>query len=375
MKETVYRNFYIGSKIISGRCALETLSFELLQQDAVRPLCLIPESEKNAAKTIRKALKSTVTVIGAVLICRRDETDLPEKIAEIYRKCACDSLIAVAEASLMRAVKSAWLKLSVGKTAGEIGQTAAVSEITELPPKKGIPLFAVSVPSVEATYFPNKLSLGEKCILSPVLFADTVFIDPRITKKSSARKQWRLSAAASLMISVWALSDTQSHPAAKACALSAIGQIGEALTTRSAAEQTRLICDAQIFSKTALLNSRPFAAVEILPLIPVSDENRIGILKSVFEKALPDFPFGHSDLVQAVLTFCETEAFDDSSPETVRKLFMTTVSNLLEILLPGKPSVSREIWNQTAKAVSASYLNNTELKNECLSFLQSQIGE
>lgn len=375
MKETVYRNFYVGSKIISGRRALETLSFELLQQDAKRPLCLIPESEKTAAKTIRKALKSTVTVIGAVQVCRHDEADLPEKIAETYRKCACDSLIVVAEAQLMRAVKSAWLKLSVGKTADEIGKTATDTEITEMPPKKGIPLFAVSVPSVEATYFPNKLSLGKKRILSPVLFADTVFIDPRITKRSSVRKQWRLSAAASLMISVWALSDTLSHPAAKACALSAIGQIGEAVTTRSSAEQTRLICNAQIFSKTALLNSRPFAAVEILPLIPVSDETRIGILKSVFEKALPDFSFGHADLVQAVLTLCETADFDDSSPETVRKLFITAVSDLLEILSPGNTSVNTEIWTQTANAVSASYLNDTELKNECLAFPQSQIGE
>lgn len=375
MNETVYRNFYVGSKIISGRYALETLSFELLQQNARRPLCLIPETEKAVAGTIRKALKSTVTVIGAVLICGRDESDLPEKIAEVYREQNCDSLIAVAEASLMCAVKSARLKLSAEKTAAEIGRTAAASEITELPPQQTVPLFAVAVPSVEATYYPHELNLGEKRILSPALFANTVFVDPRITKKASARKEWRKPAAAALMTAVWALSDMQSHPAARACALSAIGQVCEALTVRSRAEQTRLVCNAQIFSKTALINSRPFPAVELLPLIPVSEEVRIGILKTVFEKELTGLSFGYADLTQAVLTLCGTGPFDNSSPQTVKNSFTNAVSALLEKLFPGKPAAGSVIWKQTAEALPSSYLNDTDLKNECLAFLQSQIGE
>lgn len=375
MNETVYRNFYVGSKIISGRCALEVLSFELLQQDARRPLCLVPEEEKTAAKTIRKALKSTVTVIGAILICRHDETGLPEKIAAAYLEHNCDSLVVVAEAALMYAAKSARLKLAVGKTAAEIAQTATGAEITELPKQKEIPLFAVSVPSVEITYLPHKLSLGEKRLFSPSLFADTVFIDPRITGKSSARRQWRKPAAAALMTAVWALSDTESHPAARACALSAIGQICEAQTERTSAERTRLICNAQIFAKTALLNSRPFAAVEILPLIPVSEETRIGILKAVFEKTLPELSFGHADLSQAVLTIGGPNSPDNPSAETAPNVFRAAVTALLENLLPGQTIAEPAVWKQTAAAVSASYLKDTELKNECLAFLQSQIGE
>lgn len=375
MDKTVYRNFYVGSKIISGRYALETLSFELQQHDAIRPLCLIPETEKAAEKEIRKAMKSTVTVIGAVIVSRGNEEGLPEKIAETYCECRCDSLIVIAEPSLMCAAKSARLKLTIGKSASEIGDNINSGDITELPPQKTVPLFAVAVLSAEATYFPHELILGSKRILSSSLFATTIFIDPRVTKKSAACKEWRKAAAAALMTAVWALSDTGSHPASRACALSAVSQIREAVNIRSRAEQLRLICNAQIFSKTALLNSRPFVAVEILPLIPVSEEVRIGILKTTFKKELPQLPFSHEDLTQAVLTLCETSSFDNPSPENTKDVFTTAVADLLETLLPGTLTVDTEIWKRTKETFLPSFLNSTGIKNECLTFLQAQIGE
>lgn len=375
MNETVYRNFYIGSKILSGRYALETLSFELQQQDAVRPLCLIPETEKNVEKRIRKALKSTVTVIGAVILCRGNEEGLPEKIADAYREYRCDSLIVIAEPSLMCAVKSARLKLSTGKSAAEIGCTDDSGDITELPPQKAVPLFAVTVLSTEATYFPHELILNNKRILSPSLFANTIFIDPRVTKKSAARKEWRKPAAAALMTAVWALSDTKSHPAARACALSAIGQVWEAVCLRSRAEKTRLVCNAQVFSKTALINSRPFPEIEILSLIPVNDGARIGILRSVFEKSFSGLTFTYTDLIQAALTVCGNISSDNPTPDELEKIFAEAVFKLLALLLPEKQTTDPKIWKAAVDAVPLSYISRTSYKDKCVAFLQSQIGE
>lgn len=375
MKETVYRNFTIGSKMISGRSALSTLSFELLQHNAKRPLCLIPEAEAAAEKAIRNALKTTVTVIGAVVVCNGNEEALPQKIADAFTEFRCDSLVAVAEPSLMSAVKSARLKLATGKTAAETMEATDEKDLQRLPPQKRIPLFAVVVPTTKTTYFPNRLLLGNKRIQSPSLFADALFVDPKVTKKAAESDKWRKQAALALMSAVWVLSDTDSHPAARACALSAVEQFVEAVSLRSKAEKTRLICNAHLFSKTALVNARSIIEIELLPFMPLDDDKRLGCLKTVFVKSLPTISFAPADLIQAVLTLCANQPLESLSPETAKTFFDKAVTELLETLLPGNQIADSSIWQQTAEAVSQSYLYKTEEKEKYLQFLQSQIGD
>lgn len=360
------RPFYSGSKIISGRGALDTLSFELTGVNARKPLLIAAENERAAEKAVIRALKATVTVIGGICRCRNGEENPAKTIVRTFDSLGCDSLLAIGNADLINAVKTARVELSFGKAPAEIDFTQPA------PPRRSVPFVSVAVLTPEIGPLPNELILDSgACITSPLFYPDTVFIDPRVTGKSAAVSKRSEIAAAAFIFAIFALSDAQSHPAARACARAALQQISEAAGTRSLPEQTRLIADARFLSKTALTGSRFVPEIAAAPFLD-GGKNPAETLKMLFECAFPALSFAKDDLIHSLMNLVPDESAIAGDEQTLRREFEAAVLRLTERLLPesGNKKPTRSGLSEAAEAVRRSALNK-EQKDGCLRMLQN----
>ena len=361
------RPFYSGSKIISGSGALDALSFELASVNAEKPLLIASDIERTAEKTVAKALKATAAVIGGICRLQSGEKNSAKTIAETFNRFGCDSLLAIGDADLINAVKAARVELSFGKAPAEIDFTQPA------PPRRSVPFVSVAVLTPEIGPLPNELILDSgACITSPLFYPDTVFIDPRVTGKSAAVSKRSEIAAAAFIFAIFALSDTQAHPAVRAYAHSALQQVCEAIETRSRSGQTRLIANARFLSQIALTGVRFVPEIALLPFL-TDGRNPTETLKTLFEAALPTLSFAKDDLSQIVIKLVPNNNAG-SGKQTLRSEFETALLRLTQRLMPNSaaPKPSRSELFKAFEAVKESALT-AEQKNECLKILQIQM--
>ena len=241
------------------------------------------------------------------------------------------------------------------------------------PPRRSVPFVSVAVLTPEIGPLPNELILDSgACITSPLFYPDTVFIDPRVTGKSAAVSKRSEIAAAAFIFAVFALSDTQAHPAVRACAHSALRQVCEAIETRSRSGQTRLIANARFLSQIALTGVRFVPEIALLPFL-TDGRNPTETLKTLFEAALPTLSFAKDDLSQIVIKLVPNYNAG-SGKQTLRSEFETALLRLTQRLMPNSaaPKPSRSELFKAFEAVKKSALT-AEQKNECLKILQIQM--
>lgn len=113
-----YYEFMNSVKIISGKYALENISFELSNLKASKPLILTTNSmiKNGQLKIITDSLEKAKIEIGPIYkdIPQDSSVDVVNEISELYRKNNCDSIVAIGGGSVIDTAKGVNILVSTG---------------------------------------------------------------------------------------------------------------------------------------------------------------------------------------------------------------------------------------------------------------------
>lgn len=229
-----YYEFYNPVKIMSGEATLESISYELKQMGAKRPIVITDKGVVKAGlmKHIKKALGGTNTTIGALY----DDTPIDSsshvvnEVADIFRKKKCDSIIAVGGGSVIDTAKG--VNIMVSEDTDDLMKFLGINRLTK-PPKPFIVIPTTAGTGSEVTIAavirnPDK---GVKMnFVSPLLLPNVTMLDPRMTMTMPASITAG-SGMDALTHAIEAYIDIQKNPVSDAHAVAAISLIRDNLMT------------------------------------------------------------------------------------------------------------------------------------------------
>lgn len=127
-----YYEFINTTKIISGKCALENIPFELKCRNAKRPIILTNDMLLKLGLTdvIIKSLGESDIVVGAVYkdIPQDSSIKIISEILKIYKDNKCDSIIAVGGGSVIDTAKG--LNVLIAENSSNLMEFLGVDRIT-----------------------------------------------------------------------------------------------------------------------------------------------------------------------------------------------------------------------------------------------------
>lgn len=113
-----YYEFLNSVKIISGKSALENISFELSNLGASKPLILTTKSmiKNGQLKIITDSLEKANIEVGSIFkdIPQDSSVDIVNEISELYREKDCDSIVAIGGGSVIDTAKGVNILVSTG---------------------------------------------------------------------------------------------------------------------------------------------------------------------------------------------------------------------------------------------------------------------
>lgn len=227
-----YYEFQNPVKINAGLDALETIPYELKQMNAKRPIIITDKGISNAGllKTVLNAFDDSELTVGLVF----DETpadsslSVVNRIAELYRKHKCDSIIALGGGSPMDTAKGVNILITEGTN--DIRQFMGADRL-----KKQMQAF-IAIPTTSGTgsevtlvaVIYDEENQVKMPFTSARLLPNVAVLDPRMTIALPAK----ITAATgmdALTHAIEAYTCLQKNPMSDAYATAAIKLIGENL--------------------------------------------------------------------------------------------------------------------------------------------------
>jgi alcohol dehydrogenase len=227
-----YYEFQNPVKINAGQDALETIPYELKQMNASRPIIITDKGITNAGllKTVLNAFDDSELTIGVIFDETPPDSSLStvNRIAELYRKNKCDSIIALGGGSPMDTAKGVNILISentddIRKFMGADRLKSKMQPFIAIPTTSGtgseVTLVAVIYDEANQVKMP---------FTSARLLPDVAILDPRMT----IGLPQRITAATgmdALTHAIEAYTCLQKNPMSDAYAVSAIKLIGNHL--------------------------------------------------------------------------------------------------------------------------------------------------
>ncbi len=227
-----YYEFQNPVKINAGMDALETIPYELKQMNASRPIIITDKGISNAGllKTLLNAFDDSELTIGVVFDETPPDSSLStvNRIAELYRKHKCDSIIALGGGSPMDTAKGVNILISEGT--GDIRQFMGADRLKkQMQPFIAIPTTSGTgseVTLVAVIY--DEENQVKMPFTSARLLPNVAVLDPRMTIGLPAR----ITAATgmdALTHAIEAYTCLQKNPMSDAFATAAIKLVGKYL--------------------------------------------------------------------------------------------------------------------------------------------------
>ena len=230
-----YYEFQNSTKILSGKYALENITYELKGLGACRPILLSGRilEKVGSLKKVINAIVSTGMEPGAIFtdIPADSSVEVVNRIGKTYKKAACDSIIAVGGGSIIDTAKG--LEMLISQEAEDLLELQGCESMIR---GKHIPFIAV--PTTSGTGSETTLVAVIKNIeksvkmefISNYLLPDAAVLDPRMTE-TLPPKTAASTGFDALCHAIEAFSCTQKNPLSDAYAATAIKLISENLVT------------------------------------------------------------------------------------------------------------------------------------------------
>ncbi len=227
-----YYEFQNPVKINAGQDALETIPYELKQMNASRPIIITDKGITNAGllKTVLNAFDDSELTIGIIFDETPPDSSLStvNRIAELYRKNKCDSIIALGGGSPMDTAKGVNILISentddIRKFMGADRLKSKMQPFIAIPTTSGtgseVTLVAVIYDEANQVKMPftSARLLPDVAILDPRM---TIGLPPRITAATGMD---------ALTHAIEAYTCLQKNPMSDAYATAAIKLVGENL--------------------------------------------------------------------------------------------------------------------------------------------------
>jgi len=275
--------FFNQSKIISGKCALDNIPFELTGYDARKPLVIASRkvTERGLKKTFIKAFYDSVTVIGAFF----DEVDdyagitLAQRGATLFRSRGCDSIIALGGGAAVDVARAVNLLVT--------GKTDTLQPYLDGAPIPAHlkPMIYVPAGASRGTEAANIMTIDNRRIVSDALYPDVVILDPRMTRSCCAECAAQ-SAAIAIEQAAMSILDEKNNPMIDAYAYPAMRYLAENIKKGIKKPGNRdaalALANASVMAAVASANAGPgiarLLAEELETLTGVSTGTLIGIL-------------------------------------------------------------------------------------------------
>lgn len=244
--------FYNPVKIISGKKAVDQLTFELGQREAVRPILITDEqSEKSGIiKKVIYGLGGADIVIGAIFKfpAGRPAVDIADDIIRAYRENRCSSVIAVGGGAVFSAAYSAHSR--VGKVDSE-GNGRALSRpliVVPVTPEAGV---EVNISILDAG---RDISMGAEPVFPDIAVLDRAAVMP------AGRIEIAQAAMEAMAYSIEVMITEPENRVAGAFAHSAIrmihGNIVKAVKSPGNSDINFIMMNGALHAGIALSNSR-----------------------------------------------------------------------------------------------------------------------
>ncbi len=171
-------------KVISGKKAIDQLSYELGQRGSQKPIIITDQEVATAGmiKTIIGSFGGSDMIIGAVYDdTPHDVSDVVvNEIAAIYRDRRCDAIIAVGSDSVIDTAKG--VNIAVSEDTNDLSKFAGNNMLNKpMKPFIAIPTTAIASTRVTKDVVLNNQGAGGKVeIVSPYLLPDIAVVDLRL---------------------------------------------------------------------------------------------------------------------------------------------------------------------------------------------------
>ncbi|MBN2160385.1 MAG: iron-containing alcohol dehydrogenase [Spirochaetes bacterium] len=250
--------FLNHSKIISGKCALETIPAELGGYDAQKPLVIALKSvvERGLKKKFIKTFSNSMVVLGGIYDEVREYAgiSLAQDAAILFKARGCDSIIALGCGPAVDLAKAVNVLVSE-----KIDNLSAHYEGAAIKgPLK--PLIVVTAGRSNGREAANALVVDNRELVSDFLCPDVFIIDPRMTPGSCGESVAE-SGATAMAQAFAVLTDRGINPMTAAVAHPAMSYLAEYLAKGVKRPKNRqasvALANASVMASAAYSNSRP----------------------------------------------------------------------------------------------------------------------
>jgi alcohol dehydrogenase len=250
--------FLNHSKIISGKCALETIPGELGGYDAQKPLVIARKNvvERGLTKKFIKSFADSMVVLGAIYDEVRDYAgiSLARDAALLFKERGCDSIIALGNGPAVDLAKA--VNVLVSEKIDNLSVHYDGAAIRG-PLKPLIVVPACRSNGREAT---NTMTVDNRRITSDFLYPDIFIIDPRMTPGCCSECAAEAGAVA-LAQAFEVLTDEDINPMTAAVAHPAMSYLAEYLAKGVKRPKNKdasmALANASVMASAAYSNSRP----------------------------------------------------------------------------------------------------------------------
>lgn len=229
---TDFYEFFCPVKVIAGNAALEHIPFELASLGASKPLIVTDKGVRGAGLVdyvLTACDESDLKVVDIFDDVPPDSSkEVVTKIAKLYRKKKCDSIIAIGGGSVIDTSKGVNILVSEG--GDDIGAYAGAGNLKRaLKPFFVVPTTAGTGSEVTAVAVISDTEKGVKLpFASPFLLPNAAVIDPRMTLTLPAHIT-AMTAMDAMTHAVEAFTCLAKNPISDAYALAAVRKISENL--------------------------------------------------------------------------------------------------------------------------------------------------
>jgi alcohol dehydrogenase len=250
--------FFSQARIMSGLKALENIPLELEGMSAGCPL-VITDGEtvrKGLLKKLINSFSGSPISVGGLfdgVVGAAAQPETVEEVADLFRRCRCDSIIAVGTGAVVNTAKGVNILLNID---GMMTSATGNSSIS----KSLLPLVAVPTAPFRGYETSNEARIGGFFFRSDYLYPDIICMDPRMLK-GTARGDSAISAATALTHALEALMNDRGSPVKDSYAHAAVSFVNMnlkgALNRPSARGNLLALANASVAASVAYSNSGP----------------------------------------------------------------------------------------------------------------------